>query len=444
MKALRHPTYAKLFLAQVVALVGTGLLTVALGLLAFELAGDAAGGVLGAAFAIKMIAYVAVAPVANALVERIPLKPVLICADIVRLLVALMLPFVSEVWQIFALIFVLQASSATFTPAFQAAIPEILTDEDDYTQALSLSRLAYDLESLLSPALAAVLLGIMSFHWLFAGTALGFAFSCCLVLWAALPARRLSERAKPFLDRLTRGSRIYLSTPRLRGLLALNLAAAAAGAFVLVNTVVMVLSRYGGNETDVAIALGAFGGGSMSAALLLPAILKRTGDRSVMLVSGVVLTLLMLGHGELLASYGVLDWPIFLFVWALSGAAYASVLTPAGRLLRISSGASDRPALFAAQFALSHACWLMTYPAAGWLGQFLGLGPAMLLLGLLALAGTSIAVLVWRPEPADGVLHEHPELPADHPHLVAHGGHGDHRHALIFDEYHSAWPSRIG
>ena len=44
---LRNGTYRALFFAQVIALVGTGLLTVALGLLAFEIAGDAAGSVLG-------------------------------------------------------------------------------------------------------------------------------------------------------------------------------------------------------------------------------------------------------------------------------------------------------------------------------------------------------------------------------------------------------------
>ena len=37
---------------------GTGIMTVALGLLAFKIAGDKAGTVLGTALAIKMIAYV--------------------------------------------------------------------------------------------------------------------------------------------------------------------------------------------------------------------------------------------------------------------------------------------------------------------------------------------------------------------------------------------------
>jgi hypothetical protein len=55
---LKNRTYRHLFLAQVIALVGTGLLTIALGLLAFDLAGENAGAVLGTALAIKMIAYV--------------------------------------------------------------------------------------------------------------------------------------------------------------------------------------------------------------------------------------------------------------------------------------------------------------------------------------------------------------------------------------------------
>jgi hypothetical protein len=44
-----------------------------------------------------------------------------------------------------------QAASAAFTPTFQATIPDVLTNENDYTRALSLSRIAYDMDSLLSP-----------------------------------------------------------------------------------------------------------------------------------------------------------------------------------------------------------------------------------------------------------------------------------------------------
>lgn len=183
---LRNPTYARLFIAQVVALLGTGLLTVALGLLAFDLAGRDAGAVMGTALTIKMVAYVGVAPVVAALVDRLPKKAVLVGADLIRFAVALLLPFVAEVWQIYALVFVLQSASATFTPAFQSLIPAVLPDERQYTRALSLSRLAYDLESLLSPAFAAALLAVVSYHDLFVGTAIGFAGSIAFVLLAPL------------------------------------------------------------------------------------------------------------------------------------------------------------------------------------------------------------------------------------------------------------------
>ena len=160
LEVLANRTYRHLFLAQVIALLGTGMATVALGLLAFDLAGADAGVVLGTALAIKMLAYIGVAPVASALAERLPRRAVLVGLDLVRAAVALMLPFVSQIWEIYVLIFVLQSASAAFTPTFQATIPDVLPEEKAYTQALSLSRLAYDLESLVSPMLAALLLTV--------------------------------------------------------------------------------------------------------------------------------------------------------------------------------------------------------------------------------------------------------------------------------------------
>src|SRR4051794_2504163 len=171
---LTNRTYRHLFAAQVVALIGTGLLTVALGLLAYDLAGNEAGAVLGTALAIKMAAYVGVAPVVGAYADRLPRRGFLVAMDLVRAGIALLLPFVTQVWQVYVLIFLLQSASAAFTPTFQATIPDVLTQEKDYTRALSLSRLAYDLESLLSLMLAAALLAVISFHSLFAGTVIGF------------------------------------------------------------------------------------------------------------------------------------------------------------------------------------------------------------------------------------------------------------------------------
>lgn len=92
LKILRNRTFGRLFAAQVVALLGTGLLTVALGLLAYDLAGSQAGVVLGTALAIKMAAYVAVAPAVSAFADRVPRRVLLVGADVVRTAVAVLLP----------------------------------------------------------------------------------------------------------------------------------------------------------------------------------------------------------------------------------------------------------------------------------------------------------------------------------------------------------------
>ena len=433
---LSHRTYRHLFLAQVIALIGTGLATVALGLLAYELAGEKAGAVLGTALAIKMIAYVGVAPIAAAFAERMPRRAMLVSLDLVRAAVALCLPFVSEIWQVYALIFVLQSASAAFTPTFQATIPDILPDEKDYTRALSLSRLAYDLESLLSPMLAALLLTMISFHNLFGGTVIGFLASAVLVLSVSMPSPKPTA-PRGIYDRTTRGLRIYLATPRLRGLLAISLAVAAGGALVIVNTVVFVQGRFGLAQPDTALALAAFGAGSMVVALVLPRLLERLSDRPVMLVGAGVLI-----AGTFLSAL-VEAYLWLLPLWFMMGAGHSLAQTPSGRLLRRSASAEDRPALFAAQFALSHACWLLTYPLAGWAGVTFGLPVASLILAVIAGGGVLVALRVWPAIDPEAVAHRHSDLPEGHPHLIAHRASpaGQHAHAYIIDDLHPTWPS---
>ena len=204
LSVLANRTYRHLFIAQVIALVGTGLATVALGLLAYDLAGAQAGAVLGTALAIKMTAYIGVAPIAAAFAERLPRRAMLVALDLVRAAVALLLPFVTEIWQVYVLIFVLQSASAAFTPTFQATIPDILPDEREYTRALSLSRLAYDLESVISPMLAALLLTVVSFHSLFGGTVVGFLVSAVMVVSVTLPTAQPGPK-RGIYDRTTRG-----------------------------------------------------------------------------------------------------------------------------------------------------------------------------------------------------------------------------------------------
>lgn len=432
---LADRTYRHLFAAQVTALLGTGLATIALGLLAYDLAEEEAAMVLGAVFTIKMVAYVGVAPIAGAFADRVPRRVLLVALDIVRAAAALALPFVTQVWQLYFLIFVLQSASAAFTPTFQATIPDVLPEESRYTRALSLSRLAYDLENIFSPTLAALLLAVMSYDALFIGTVAGFLASALLVLSVILPSPATAA-TRGVYERTTRGVRIYLATPRLRGLLALNLAAAAAGAMVLVNTVVLVRSGLGLGESAVAWAMGAFGGGSMLSAFVLPRLLDRVPERMVMLTGAALMISSLCALAVIIPSVG-LSWPLLLGAWVTVGIGYSGVLTPSGRLLRRSSNPGDRPTLFAAQFALSHACWLMTYPLSGWLMTAFGAFAALAGLSALALLGAVLALRLWPNSDPLEIAHRHDDLPPGHPHLR---GGREHVHPYVIDDLHRRWP----
>jgi MFS family permease len=148
-------------------------------------------------------------------------------------------------------------------------------------------------------------------------------------------------------------------------------------------------------------------------------------------------------------------------VWFLIGAGSSLIQTPAGRLLRRSCHPEDRPAVFAAQFALSHVAWLVTYPVAGLAGSALGLVWTFILLGVMVVGATIAAARLWALDDLEVLEHEH--APIEHAHLHVHDEHHRHehegwegpephrhphrhlpqrhRHRYIIDMHHQHWPA---
>ncbi|MFD5563489.1 MFS transporter [Kitasatospora griseola] len=385
--------YRHLFAAQVIALFGTGLTTVALGLLAYDLAGPRAGTVLGTALTIKMVMYVVIAPLAAAYIDRLPRRALLVALDVIRGTVVLLLPLVSEIWQVYVLIGLLQAGSAAFTPTFQAVIPDIVTDDSAYTRALSASQVASTMESLISPVLAGVALAFLSFDRLFLGTSVGFLLSALLVLSTRVPNARPSGHTKAW-DKAAAGIGTFLTTPRLRGIMALNLTVAAAGSIVVVNTVNYVRDELGGSQSDVAWMLAASGTGTLLAALLLPRFLDRIAARTVM-ITGAAVLVAATAAAATVAAAGLAGWTGTAVIWTATGVGMALIITPTGKVLRASVGRNAIPEVFAAQFSLSHLAWLITYPIAGRLGTIAGFPLTWTVLAALAAAGAGGALALW-------------------------------------------------
>ncbi len=392
LQVLKNKTYARLFLAQVIAHGGTGLVTIALALLAWEIAGADAGRVLGIALAIKMVAYVFIAPIVGALIHRLNRKNLLIGLDLFRAALFMGMPFITEAWHIYVFIFLINAAAAGFTPTFQAIIPDVLTDEADYAKGLSLASATYDLENLFSPVAAAAALVFFSFHGLFYFTAITYLISAFFVFITIVPPAKPKESEGTLIREITFGVRTYFATPGLRGLFGLYLGVAGAGAIVYVNTVIYVREALGAGESATALAFGAFGVGSILVAMLLPRILDGRSLRGVILVGPVLLAV------GLVIALGPRSWTILVIAWALLGAGSSFIQIPTGLLIRQTCSEAERPALFSAQFALSHFCWLLGYPLAGFIGAEVSLqGAIAFMLGVVVLSGLA-SLALWPGE----------------------------------------------
>jgi MFS family permease len=386
-------SYYRLFVAYILALLATGIATVGLALLAFELAGDDSGAILGTALSLKSLAYVAAAPVVGVVIRHLPRKPLLIALDVLRAGSLLVLPFVWASWQVLALVFVFSLASAVFTLVYQTVVPYLLASQRDYTKSLARSRIATELEASISPLLAAGLLLIVPAPGVFVVAAVGFLASAWLIARMRMPppSRKKSDR---LLAAVLRGPRLLLATRDLRGLVALDVAVAVASAMVMVNTVVIVQGAFDLDRQASAFAFAVFGLGSILGAVAITPALRVLPDRAVMLTGAALLSAGLLA-GALVGTLSGL-----LAVWFVIGLGCALALTPASYLIRRIARPADLQDLFAAQLALTSACMMIAYSAAGWLGASLGMASTFLILGLVAAASSGIAARLWPAGPS--------------------------------------------
>jgi MFS family permease len=381
-------SYYRLFVAYILALLATGVATVALALLAFDLEGDDSGTILGTALSLKSLAYIVAAPVVGVVIRHLPRKPLLIALDVLRAGSLLVLPFVTETWQVLALVFVFSLASAVFTLVYQTVVPYLLANRTDYTQSLARSRIATELESSISPLLAAGLLLVLAPTGVFATAAVAFLLSAWLIarMRTPPPSRKKSDR---LLAAVMRGPRLLFVTRDLRAIVALDVAVALASAMVMVNTVVIVQGVFDLDRSASAYAFAVFGLGSILGAVAMTPALRALPDRAVMLAGAALLSVGLLA-GALIASLNGL-----FAVWFVIGLGCALALTPANFLIRRIARTSDLQDLFAAQLALTSACLMVAYSAAGWLGASVGLPATFLILGAAAAAASIIAARLW-------------------------------------------------
>lgn len=397
LSVLSEKSFRNLFFAQNFSLLGSGLATIAISLLAFDLTGRNAALILSGLFTIKMFVYVIFSPFAGAIADKFDTKKYLIIQDVIRAIAALGLIFVSEIWHLYIIIVLIYLSTAAFTPIYQSAIPKIFKDETDYTKALALFRIAQDMENILSYALATLLLLFLNYNLLFLGTFIGYFVSALLISAIIFPflSKTSGEKENNFSINLTLGIKRYLSILELRGLMFLNLAVSAGGSMILVNTIILVRSSLELSEIAFSITMLIFGAGCIFAAIIIPYLPKELTASRIMLAGSNLLSVVFVSFAFWLILFDFI-WFVLLLAWFISGFGYTLLLTPMGRVIRKVSSVDEFSQVYSAQFSLSHLCWLFMYPLSGYLMTTTGASFTLLILALLMVCSNIIAAWHFR------------------------------------------------
>ena len=347
--------YNRFFAAFALALLGTGVAVVGIVLLAFELAGDDAGVVLGTALGIKTATYVVVAPIASVVSGSVPKRRLMLVLLLTGASTFLLLPWVTSVWQLYALIFVFAVGSAIFNPTYQALVPYFLPEPRAYYRALTKARVANELESTASPLAAAILLLVVDHEGLFVAAMAIILLAAAILSKVQIPSVGVVKKAKP-LKEVGRGLRLFRDTPEFRFLVPLNMAMALIVAMVMTNTVVLVQGLFDLGERETAIGMAAFGIGVLVGAISMVPLLLRLKALLIMLVSAAF------AAGLLLVGTQIASFQGLLVLWWLLGIGYGLAVTPASVVLRSYGCAEDRGLLYATYFSLTNFALLLAAP----------------------------------------------------------------------------------
>lgn len=128
----KNPDYTRLWLAQVVSLLGDWFNTIVLSALVANYSGGSGTAVSGFLLA-RFIPSLIIGPFAGTLIDRFNRKNLLIASDVSRALVVLLLLFATgpdTLWLIYLLTFIQFSLSTVFEPGRNAIMPSLLHKED--------------------------------------------------------------------------------------------------------------------------------------------------------------------------------------------------------------------------------------------------------------------------------------------------------------------------
>jgi len=309
-------------------------------------------------------AYIIFGPYAGVLADRLDRKKILYVTHFIRMGLVATLPFVQTLWQLYTVIFFLNIFHAFFTPAFKSAIPQVISNRENYSNAIVLSNGTWQLLGMLGPGLAGGLAAFMGARQIFFFDAVTFIVAAILILLipgnliaAAQNVGTTSGRTGIWND-ISRGTRILFRNRPIRFAVMIEMVIAIAGAQLLVNSVGLVKGGMGLNDQYYGWVMMAFGIGATVAAFTSNGI-DRSKNKRFLLFLAVSLIIPAISF----ANY--VPYAVLLLLWIFAGMGQGFTYLPSQIMVAENIPGQEHGRVYGAHFAWVHLFWGFGYILAG-------------------------------------------------------------------------------
>lgn len=234
--------WIRLWTGQTISQLGDFVSDVAFPLLVYNVTKSAIG--LGFGFAIEMLPFVMIGPIAGVFADRWNRRTLLLVVDLVRVFCALGLFLSTSLWQLYLLALIAAIMQAVFTSTYSAVIPQIT--EHQLVKSISLSYTGYRFMQVIGPMVAAGIIGLMhSPRPAFVFDAATFAVGFLMTLTIHVSVAERNEHPRRFFDDLHKGARFFSQNPVVRYLASYNAIVTIASAAAALGTVLYIKTALG-------------------------------------------------------------------------------------------------------------------------------------------------------------------------------------------------------
>ncbi len=276
----RNPEYSKLWIAQVVSLLGDWFNTVALSALVAQFT-EGSGLAISFFLLSRFLAPLLVRPFAGVLIDRYNRKWLMIWSNLLRALIVplfLLADSPEQLWLIYGVTIIQFALSAIFEPCQSAIIPALL-QPDDLVRGNTLINVTWSVMLALGALLGGAFSSLFGREAAIIFDALTFLLASGIILWVRyVPFEAPKTDEKTDDTRFVDGLRFLQKTPMMRWTLFIKLGSTIGNMdtlYTIIATQVFILGT--GGELSLGIMYSVYGLG----AFIGPLVINRWNDGNV-------------------------------------------------------------------------------------------------------------------------------------------------------------------